>query len=221
MENRKGRRGTLTQEKIVREALRFRPDEFSFARIAESLGVSLQALYHYFPHKDALAEAMAEELNQLVDIEDHNAPWHEYLRSVLLSYRVFLKQSEYAYGRGSRLDELSFFRVGGKASERLLERFNGFIESLEKEGLSRSQCVEIWIVFQDFVRHSVLTGASQESLLAGWGELQADLESSDQELLPRLQTLREMPCPDIEATFAAAVDVLIGGIAKRYGLKEG
>ena len=220
VDKQRGRPKALSRGRIVDEALKLGPEEFSLPHVAEALDVSLQALYHYFPNKEALADAMVEQINELVDISDHEAPWDQYLRSVLIEYRAFLKQSDYAFGRGSRVHELSFFRVAGKKSEKILERLNGFIGSLEAEGLSHSQCIEVWILFQDFVRHSVLTGASQGGLLAGWQELQSDLQGLDLERLNKLQALQEMPSPDIESAFSAAVDVWIGGIAKRYGLKE-
>ena len=81
------------------------------------------------------------------------------------------------------------------------------------------ECVEVWIVFQDFVRNSVLTGASQADLTESWKVLHADLKSTGLDALTHLQALADTPCPDAEATFEAAVDVLIGGLAKRYGLK--
>ncbi len=201
------------------EALKLRADEFSLPRVAEELGVSLQALYHYFPNKEALSHAMAQQINELVEIADHEVPWDQYLRTVLHEYRAFLKHSDYAFGRGSRVNELSFFRVAGKKSEKFLERLNGFLGSLEAEGLSRPECIEVWIIFQDFVRHSVLTGATQKDLKETWQELQSDLKKSDPDSLPQLQPLKKSPAPDIEATFDAAVEVLISGIAKRYGLK--
>ena len=221
MDKRRGRPKSLNRERIVDEALKLQPHEFSLPRVAEELGVSLQALYHYFPNKEALSAAMVQRLNELVEIADNQVPWHEYLRTVLKEYRAFLKQSDYAFGRGSRVNELSFFRVAGERSEKFLTRFNGFIASFEAEGLTRPQCIEIWIIFQDFVRHSSLTGASQQGLDDAWKELQADLKEISTENLPQLQALKKKAsAPDIEATFDAAVDVLIGGIAKRYGLSE-
>ena len=219
MERQRGRPRALNREVIISEALKLRPHDFSLPRVAEELGVSLPALYHYFPNKEALASAMVEQINELVKLADHQVVWHQYLRTVLIEYRAFLKQSDYAFGRGSREKEVSFFRVAGKKSEKLLERFNGFIQSLAREGLSPSECVEVWIVFQDFVRNSVLTGASQADLTESWEELHADLKSIELDDLTHLQALPDMPSPDAEATFEAAVEVLIGGLAKRYGLK--
>lgn len=217
-EKPKGRPGSLTREIILREAMRLESSEFSFGKVAELLGVSLQALYYYFPNKEALSEALAEEINRSVHFGDHDRPWHAYMRKVLFDYRDFLKQSEYAFGRGAREDELSFFRISGQPSERLLGRFNGFIITLRREGLALPQCIEIWIIFQDFVRHSALTGASQETLLEGWNELQTDLANFDLTPWPELQELPELSPPEIEATYNAAVDNLISGIAHRYNL---
>ena len=217
-EKPKGRPGSLTREIILREAMRLESSEFSFGKVAELLGVSLQALYYYFPNKEALSEALAEEINRSVHLGDHERPWHAYMRKVLFDYRDFLKQSEYAFGRGSREDELSFFRISGQPSERLLERFNGFISTLRREGLALPQCIEIWIIFQDFVRHSALTGASQENLLEGWNELQTDLANFDITPWPELQDFTELSPPEIETTYNAAVDNLISDIAHRYNL---
>ena len=219
MERKRGRPRALNRDVIVNEALKLRPEEFTLPRVAEELGVSLPALYHYFPNKEALSGAMARRLNELVDIADNEVLWHQYLRTVLRGYRAFLQQSDYAFGRGSRVNELSFFRVAGEKSEKFLIRFNGFLSALQSEGLSTDQAVEVWMVFQDFVRHSVFTGATEEGMRESWSELQADLQEVEAESIPRVTQLLDRPCPDIDATFEAAVDVLVLGIAQRYGLK--
>jgi len=215
----RGRPGSLTRESIVREALKIPAEEFSLGRLADSLDVSPQSLYHYFPNKQSIASAMMEEVNRTVPMADRNLPWREYLRSILLGYRGFLKVNGYAFARGLPLSGLSIFRVGGKSNRAMLERFDGFMEVFRRAGLGPEECIEVWIIFQNFIRRSDLHRASQQSLLAGWEELQNDLSEIDEAVVPELQGLRGKPCPDIEEIYQGVVDNIIEGISVRYEIK--
>jgi len=215
----RGRPGHLTRETIVREALRIPAEEFSLGRLAESLGVSPQSLYHYFPSKESIASAMAEEVNRTVPVTSRDLPWRDYLGSVLRGYRAFLRSNDYAFARGLPVDGLSFFRIAGKPSPAMLERLNGFMYVFREAGLNADEAIEVWVLFQNFLRRSDLHRASQEALRKGWDELQKDLEGIDGELLRELAPLRGKECPSMDDLYESIVEGIIEGIAARYKLK--
>ena len=162
---------------------------------------------------------MMEEVSRSVPMADRGLPWREYLRSVMLGYRAFLKENDYAFARGLPLNGLSVFRVGGKSNQVMLERFDGFMEVFRRAGLSPEECIEVWVLFQNFIRRSDLHRASQRALSDGWEELQNDLSEMDKDALPELQTLRGKPCPEIEGIYEGVVDNIIAGISMRYEIK--
>lgn len=59
---RKGRPPKIAREQIISAALELGIRDLTLASIAQRLGVTLQALYHYVNDRDQLAEIVAEEI---------------------------------------------------------------------------------------------------------------------------------------------------------------
>ncbi len=82
-------REPLTREKIVEKALELLDAEgaegLSMRRLGDALGVEAMALYHHFPNKDAILDALAtriiEETGPAMAVADAAANW----KSVMLS----------------------------------------------------------------------------------------------------------------------------------------
>jgi AcrR family transcriptional regulator len=88
----KGRsRRPLSRERIVAGALalvsRNGLDAFSTRKLGALLGVEAMALYHHFPSKDALLDAVAEHLLSRVALPPASRPWREWLTEVAANYR--------------------------------------------------------------------------------------------------------------------------------------
>ncbi|WP_228282857.1 TetR/AcrR family transcriptional regulator C-terminal domain-containing protein [Brevibacterium atlanticum] len=81
----RGQHAGLRPESIVRTAIAIADDEglasVSMRRIAAELKVEAMALYHHFPNKGALLDAVVEELSASAPPLDFaGSPWHEGLR---------------------------------------------------------------------------------------------------------------------------------------------
>jgi AcrR family transcriptional regulator len=62
-------------------------DAFSTRKLGAVLGVEAMALYHHFPSKDAVLDAVAEHLLGRVALPPENQPWRDWLAEVAGNYR--------------------------------------------------------------------------------------------------------------------------------------
>lgn len=82
----------LHRAEIVEAALRLLDDEgpaaLTMRRLGRELGVEGMALYRHFPNKDALVDAVAAHLLDLVELPDpETVPWRRGVHEVADSYR--------------------------------------------------------------------------------------------------------------------------------------
>jgi TetR/AcrR family transcriptional regulator, tetracycline repressor protein len=85
----KERRDPLTREKIVERALQILdiegPEGLTMRRLGDALGVEAMALYHHFPNKEAILDAVLErimsETGPAMAVADASADW----KAVMLS----------------------------------------------------------------------------------------------------------------------------------------
>jgi AcrR family transcriptional regulator len=78
----------LTKERIVQVAIQRADagglDHLSMRKLAAELSVTPMALYWHFPNREALLDAMAEQVaSEVVYDDEPGAPWQERLRAVL------------------------------------------------------------------------------------------------------------------------------------------
>lgn len=126
----RGRPGQLTRKSIVEAAARIPPEEFSLRALASDLGVSSQSLYHYFPSKESISAAIADEMVEAIPRIDRDLPWKAYLSGMINGYRGWLLENEYPITRSSTQDGIAIFRIAGQRSENLLQRFEEFLSVL-------------------------------------------------------------------------------------------
>jgi AcrR family transcriptional regulator len=193
-------------------------EEFSLLKLAEDLGVSSQSLYHYFPSKEAISEAIAEEIVLEVEMVGRELPWKEYIREAILAYRRGLRVNEFPIARNYIYQGIAAFRVASRRSEKLLERFEQFMMVLERDGFEADQAVEVWMMVQNFLRRSDLHRAAQQDFDQVWTELLGDIREAEEGRFPKLEALLTMDCPDFEAFYEGVLDTLIQGISARYGV---
>lgn len=93
----------LTHEKIRREALRLIDadglEAFSTRKLGAALGCEAMAIYWYYPSKDALLDAVVDELMSRVGrvTTDDSADWVDALRGVARAYRGLARQHPKAF----------------------------------------------------------------------------------------------------------------------------
>jgi AcrR family transcriptional regulator len=84
-------RRALTRDRIIAGALtlieREGLDAFSTRKLGAALGVEAMALYHHFPSKEELLDALAEHLLTLVDLPPETLSWRGWLKQVARNYR--------------------------------------------------------------------------------------------------------------------------------------
>jgi TetR/AcrR family transcriptional regulator, tetracycline repressor protein len=135
-----GQRAGLTRESVLAAARRIADEEgvdrLTMRRLASELGVVPNALYTYVPHKEALLDALVDDL--LADIDPGEAAegdWRDGLVKVMDSSRrlllahprlvpVFLARPGLG-PNAARLGEITFglLRRGGVEGERAVEAF--------------------------------------------------------------------------------------------------
>ena len=92
-------RPPLGRDRIVAGALavigRDGLDAFSTRRLGAALGVEAMALYHHFPSKEDLLDAVAGHLLSLVVLPPETLRWQEWMKQVAMNYRhMALKHAE-------------------------------------------------------------------------------------------------------------------------------
>lgn len=88
---KRARREPLTRERIERAALelidRDGLEGFSTRRLGEALGCEAMSIYHHFPNKAHLLDALVERALGEIEPPALDAPWQEQLRQAARCYR--------------------------------------------------------------------------------------------------------------------------------------
>lgn len=93
----------LTHERIRREALKLIDSEglegFSTRKLGAALGCEAMAIYWYYPSKDALLDAVVDELMSRIAVTGERAErdWVEALREVARAYRGLARKHPHAF----------------------------------------------------------------------------------------------------------------------------
>lgn len=85
-------RRPLDREGIERAALALIDEEglgeFSMRRLGKKLGVEAMSLYHHYPSKSHLLDALLDRLIATLPIPESTLPWRERLLGICLGYRA-------------------------------------------------------------------------------------------------------------------------------------
>jgi AcrR family transcriptional regulator len=84
---RSGPAPQYTRADIVRVALDKHPTDLSMRAIAKSLGLSPTALYRYFPSREDLLYAVAEEVSDALILPPPNDDWRQWLTELAVRWR--------------------------------------------------------------------------------------------------------------------------------------
>lgn len=133
----KPRREPLSAERIAAAALELIDekglDGFSYRTLAERLGCEAMSLYHYFPSKAHLFDAVVEiYLAEIPPIPD-DLPWIERMRQMCWAYRAA------ALRHPGFFQFLSIYRMNGKAGLGFLERVLRIFEASGLPAESRAR----------------------------------------------------------------------------------
>jgi AcrR family transcriptional regulator len=90
----------LTQERIVAAAVEVLEEvgleAFSTRKLAERLGCEAMSIYHHFPSKAHIMDALVDRFVQAIPIPPASLPWQQRLRELMAGWRAAtMKQPEF------------------------------------------------------------------------------------------------------------------------------
>ena len=217
-ESSRGRPSQVDRRSILEVATRIPKGEFSLRKLAEMLNVSPQSLYHYFPNKKSIFDAIAEEIVKSVPVVKRELFWREYLREAIRGYRKWLLATNFQVKHTKPTEDLDVFRVAGHRSSELLKRFDDFIFVLRRDGFELSGAVEIWILFQKLLRRLDLHHAPNDGMRAAWENLLVDISASESGEFTELEDLVGLEMVKVDDLHEVLIEVFLEGISARYGV---
>ena len=212
-ERQRGRPATLTREMILEAAADIAMGKFSFRAVADALGVSAQSIYHYFPNKNALLGAMAEDsVTKFPTVDTHD--WRSYFRTSLVGYRSWLLNSASAV----LVPEINgtWARFNDEPSEAVLNLMESFVSFFVAAGFTSHQAIEVWNLGTTLVVRSLIARLGDEEIADHFQALQEDVRSLGAENFPTLSEALSQEPPLAQDMFERIVEVAIEGVAAVY-----
>ena len=212
-ERQRGRPATLTREMILEAAADIAMGKFSFRAVADALGVSAQSIYHYFPNKNALLGAMAEDsVTKFPTVDTHD--WRSYFRTSLVGYRSWLLNSASAV----LVPEINgtWARFNDEPSEAVLNLMESFVSFFVAAGFTSHQAIEVWNLGTTLVVRSLIARLGDEEIADHFRALQEDVRSLGAENFPTLSEALSQEPPLAQDMFERMVEVAIEGVAAVY-----
>jgi AcrR family transcriptional regulator len=187
--------------------------KFSFRAVADALGVSAQSIYHYFPNKNALLGAMAEDsVTKFPTVDTHD--WRSYFRTSLVGYRSWLLNSASAV----LVPEINgtWARFNDEPSEAVLNLMESFVSFFVAAGFTSHQAIEVWNLGTTLVVRSLIARLGDEEIADHFRALQEDIRSLGAENFPTLSDALSQEPPLAQDMFERMVEVAIEGVAAVY-----
>ena len=212
-ERQRGRPATLTREMILEAAADIAMGKFSFRAVADALGVSAQSIYHYFPNKNALLGAMAEDsVTKFPTVDTHD--WRSYFRTSLVGYRSWLLNSASAV----LVPEINgtWARFNDEPSEAVLNLMESFVSFFVAAGFTSHQAIEVWNLGTTLVVRSLIARLGDEEIADHFRALQEDIRSLGAENFPTLSDALSQEPPLAQDMFERMVEVAIEGVVAVY-----
>lgn len=209
----RGSHAGLTADAIVAAAIRIADEEglpaLSMRRIAEALEVEAMALYHHFPNKAALLDAVVEKIATSAAAPDFaDSSWQDGIRDYARGQiRVLLWHPN--------LVELVMSRPAVTA--RNLALLEGLVEFLCAAGFSARRSLDMVYVINEFVLMHAGLAAGFGRIAAPHGERGRDSHLSEipERDYPLLaEAARSGRARDYDARFEFALEVLVAGFAE-------
>lgn len=188
-------------------------EEFSLRAVAKQLAVSAQSIYYYFPSKNALLAAMAEEnITLFPEVDSHD--WRSYLRTSLHGYRNWLLISDSAALAASNSSALA--RFNDEPSLGIMKLMEKFVTFFTAAGFTPGEALEVWNLGATLVVRSLKTSLGDKEIAEHWREIQDDIESLGAENFPSLSEALSQGPPSADEIFARIVETAIEGVSAVY-----
>lgn len=200
-------KSTLSRERILRAALSLVDaegiDALSMRKLGALLGVEAMSLYRYVPSKAALLDALHERL--LSELPPQTASgWREALRERATSLRSLLA----AHPRA-----IVLFASRPAVTHGSMRHLEASLEVLRSAGLQATDALAVFqVVFGYVLGHALASFAPRPE------QSPVDYRALPAEQFPRvLEAAAALDGYDADAEFSLGLDLLISGIAARYG----
>lgn len=182
-------------------------DGVSTRQVATQLGFTATALYYHFPNKEAILDALADELVAEVGVPDRNLPWQDRLRTFVLSMQA--KLIEYR-GLNSHLVR----RSGCSAALRWTETI---LTILSDAGFAGEELWRAFALLVFFVNPRTLASTPQRSDSPGQRQLHR-AQKIDEAKYPTLtRALKAQHRSDFDSYYEWALDGIISGLEMELG----
>jgi TetR/AcrR family tetracycline transcriptional repressor len=208
---RRGRPPVLDREKILEAAGGIGVGDFTLPAVADCLGVSPQALYHYFPNRESLLEALADaSLRHVPMVPDRGQGWREHVRETAVAVRAVLLRTP---GAAERIG-------AGRQSPEALRRMEHTVGVLMRRGFTAEEALRSCQLVTNYVLRSSHIRLRQHprSRYAAARELAEGIEYLGNDALPHLTAVLDtLVTLDPDETFERNLDCILAGIAAVYG----
>ncbi len=212
------RRVPLDREQIVRAAVclvdRDGLERFSMRGLGRELGVEAMALYHYFPSKDALVDAIVQAVVAEMKRPPAVLDWQERLRGECLAYRQVAHAHPHVFPLLGRRPV--------KNPEALLP-VEHMLDILRTAGFSPKQSLSAFRTLSSYAfgyALSEIRGFALEPARDGSDD-RFDVRTVDAERFPRMREVApHVTACDHEAEFKSGMGAILAGLLaelKSYG----
>lgn len=179
-------------------------DALSYRRLAEEIGCEAMSLYHYFPSKAHLIDAVVDLVFGELEVPPPGGDWIERVRKAARNYRAM------ALGHPKLYPLMAVHRMNTAVGVRKLDQVIGLFR---EGGFDDAMAAKL---FRDFGYY--ITGAALDET-AGYAKGPSAAEPvSDAEIMRDCPNLAAVACyfkPDsFERTFEQGLDLLLDSIAR-------
>lgn len=205
------KREPLNRQKIADAALAFIDahglEELSTRRLGAQLGVEGMALYKHYPSKEALLDAVAEQLILEIEVPEKGlGSWQQRVRSFGHAYRGISRRHPRAY---------PLLAVRRFNTDRALVQLDRMVGAILDEGFAPQLAVEFFRVLNNYCNGACLDE------LAGYAHAERSREQAPNPLQPPLENLAKVSPwlgPEhFDALFEAGLSLVIDGFERKLG----
>ena len=199
---RRGRPPRIDRATILAAARGIPVGDLSMAELARALDVTPAALYHYFPNRDAVYDALAADLLDGVAVPDLDLPWARFLEALAHNLRARLLESAWTVELTGRTQPIS---AGLRLVDRCLQVLIG--AGFEPRTAMRATQVLVRFTTMAAVLEATAQADRQQATLVALSQSDPDAVAT---IVDHLDTIGPL---DADAEFGSQLACVLAGIA--------
>ncbi len=191
---------TTSLDLIEREGLR----EFSARKLGRALGCEAMSVYHHFPSKAHILDALVDRLVDEIPMPADSLPPLERLRAIMRGYRTIAVR----YPHFSQ-----FFIVHRMESAPALAKLDAAVKACRDLGLDTEAAARLFRVLSYYLMGAILD--ETQGYAKGPGSLDPVPEDEWDARFPHIAAAGEYFTPEhFETTFELGLDLLLGAVPR-------